>query len=52
MALAPDGLPVVGIPERTALLRDGDGTWSYEGAAPPVVFLDGARTEGLGALQR
>ncbi len=52
VALAPTGLPVVGIPDRTALLRAGDGTWSYEGAAPPVVFLDGARTEGLGALQR
>jgi cyanophycinase len=52
VALAPTGLPVVGIPDRTALLRAGDGSWSYEGAAPPVVFLNGARTEGLGALQR
>jgi cyanophycinase len=52
VALAPDGLPVVGIPDRTALLRAGDGTWTYEGAAPPVVFLNGKRTEGLGALQR
>ena len=52
VALAPDALPVVGIPERTALLRDGDGNWSYAGTAPPVVFLDGDRTEGLGALRR
>ena len=52
VALAPDGLPVVGLPERTALLRDSDGTWRHEGAAPPVVFLDGARTAGLDALQR
>ena len=52
VALAPDGLPVVGIPERTALLRDGDSNWSYAGTAPPVVFLDGDRTEGLGALRR
>jgi cyanophycinase len=52
VALAPDGLPVVGLPERTALVRDSDGTWRHEGAAPPVVFLDGARTTGLGALQR
>jgi cyanophycinase len=51
VALAPDGLPVVGLPERTALLRDSDGTWRHEGAAPPVVFLDGARTTGLDALQ-
>jgi hypothetical protein len=43
---------VVGLPERTALLRDGAGEWSYEGAAPPVVFVNGERTEGLGALQR
>jgi cyanophycinase len=52
VALAPDGLPVVGLPDRTALLRDPDGTWRYEGSAPPVVFLDGARTEGLEALRR
>jgi cyanophycinase len=52
VALAPDGLPVVGLPERTALVRDSDGTWRHEGAASPVVFLDGARTTGLGALQR
>jgi cyanophycinase len=51
VALAPAGLPVVGIPERTALIRDGGGTWSYEGASPPVVFLDGARTQGLDALK-
>jgi cyanophycinase len=52
VALAPSGLAVVGLPERTALLRDGAGEWSYEGAAPPVVFVNGERTEGLGALQR
>jgi cyanophycinase len=50
VAMAPDGLPVVGIPDRTALLRAGDGTWSYEGVAPPVVFLNGELTEGLSAL--
>jgi cyanophycinase len=51
IALAPAGLPVVGIPERSALLRDGSGQWSYEGARPPVVFVDGAPAEGLDALK-
>jgi cyanophycinase len=51
VALAYDGLPVVGIPERSALIRHTDGAWRSEGAAAPVVFLNGARTEGLGALQ-
>jgi cyanophycinase len=50
LALAPAGLPVVGIPERTALLRHSDGGWSYEGGRAPVVFVDGAAVEGLGAL--
>jgi cyanophycinase len=52
VSMAPAGLPVVGIPDRTALLRDGTGTWSYEGAQAPVVFLNGDRTNGLDALRR
>jgi cyanophycinase len=52
VALAPTGLAVVGLPERTALLFDGPGGWSYQGAAPPVIFLNGERTEGLDALER
>jgi cyanophycinase len=55
VALAPTGLAVVGLPERTALLfrsGSGSGGWSYEGAAPPVIFLNGERTEGLDALKR
>jgi cyanophycinase len=51
VALAPAGLPVVGIPDRTALLRHGNGVWSYEGAGAPSVFLNGERTEGLTTLQ-
>jgi cyanophycinase len=51
VALAPTGLPVVGLPERTALLRSAAGDWSYEGVATPVVFLDGRATEGLAALK-
>jgi cyanophycinase len=49
--LAPAGTPVAGIPERTALIRDPDGTWRSAGAGQVAVFLDGARAEsGLGAL--
>ena len=51
VALAPAGLPVVGIPVRSALIRDTDGAWRAEGERPPIVFVDGARTEGLEALR-
>ncbi|HWE65769.1 MAG TPA: Type 1 glutamine amidotransferase-like domain-containing protein [Acidimicrobiales bacterium] len=51
VAMAPAGLPVVGVPERTALLRDAEGGWHSEGARAPVVFVDGALTEGLTALK-
>ena len=51
VAMAPTGLPVVGIPERTALLRAPACDWSYEGERPPVVFVDGELTEGLTALK-
>jgi cyanophycinase len=51
VALAPDGLPVVGIPERTALVREPDGTWRSSGVGEVAVFVDGARAPaGLGAL--
>ena len=50
VALAPAGLPVVGIPVRSALIRAPHGTWSFEGEVAPTVFLDGARTDGLDAL--
>ncbi len=49
--LAPPATPVVGIPERTALIRDPDGTWRSAGAAPVAVYLGGApAVAGLGAL--
>ncbi len=49
VTLAPGGLPVVGIPERTALIRDPEGTWRAAGAARPAVFVDG-QAAGLEAL--
>jgi cyanophycinase len=50
VALAYDGLPVVSIPERSALIRQPDGAWSAEGERSPVVYLNGSRTDGLEAL--
>jgi cyanophycinase len=49
LELAPKGLPIVGIDERTALIRDPDGTWRTDGAGEVVVFVDGERAD-LGAL--
>ncbi|MGH9098966.1 MAG: Type 1 glutamine amidotransferase-like domain-containing protein [Acidimicrobiales bacterium] len=49
--LAPAGVPVVGIPGRTAVLRDPDGHWRSAGQGEPLVFLDGHKaTAGLEAL--
>jgi len=51
VAMAPAGLPIVAIPARTALIREGDGTWRAEGVGTPVVFVGGRPTEGLSALK-
>ena len=49
--LAPEGTPVAGIPERTALIRDPDRRWHSEGAGRVTVYLNGPRAEsGLDAL--
>lgn len=47
--LATHGLPVAAITERTALLRDPDGTWRAEGEGTVRVFVDGQEA-GLDAL--
>ena len=39
--MSPPGLVLAGIDERTALIRDPDGTWQVEGAGEVVVFVGG-----------
>ena len=47
--LAPKGLVVAGVPQRTALIRDADGPWRAEGEGEVAVFAEGAE-QGLDAL--
>jgi cyanophycinase len=49
ITLAPKGLPIVGIDERTALIRGAGGAWSVAGVGSVVVFQDGHEA-GLDAL--
>lgn len=49
LELAPAGLPIAGIPERTALIRDPDGSWRSAGEGRVTVYLDGTEV-GLEAL--
>ena len=39
--IAPAGLPIVGVDERTAVIRDPAGTWRAGGVGQAVVHLDG-----------
>jgi cyanophycinase len=41
IALAAPGVPVVGIPERTALLREPDGSWRSAGVGEVQVYVSG-----------
>ncbi|MGQ0434209.1 MAG: Type 1 glutamine amidotransferase-like domain-containing protein [Microthrixaceae bacterium] len=47
--IAPAGLPIAGIDERTALIRDPAGSWSVAGVGEVVVFVDGEVAD-LGSL--
>jgi cyanophycinase len=49
LKIAPKGMPIAGIDERTALLRSPEGTWSTAGAGQVTVFLDG-QVSDLSAL--
>ena len=40
--IAPEGLPIAGIDERTALIRSPEGAWRAAGAGEVAVFVDGA----------
>jgi cyanophycinase len=51
LELAQPGLPIAGIPERTALIRDRDGSWRSAGEGEVTVYLDGVKT-GLAVLPR
>lgn len=41
MQLAPRGVPIVAIDERSALIRSADGAWRAAGAGSVQVFVDG-----------
>lgn len=43
--IAPAGLPIVGIDERTALVRDPDGGWRATGAGDVAIFVNGQPAE-------
>ncbi len=51
LALAPKSIPLVGIAERTALIREPDGAWRTAGAGTVTVYLDG-EVAGLEVLPR
>ena len=53
VALAPPGVPVAGVPDRTALVWEPDGSWRALGESTVTVFVNGIRApQGLAALPR
>jgi len=50
LRLSPSGVVVAGVDERTALIREPDGSWRTSGAGEVAVFVDGAPAD-LSALQ-
>lgn len=50
LRLSPAGVVVAGVDERTALIRDPDGSWRTSGAGEVAVFLDGKPAD-LSVLQ-
>lgn len=51
VVLAPAGLPVVTIPERTAIVRAPGGGWTATGEGAPSVYLNGVLDPlGVGSL--
>lgn len=49
LKIAPKGMPIVGIDERTALIREPDGAWRTSGAGDVAVYVD-RHTVDLSAL--
>jgi cyanophycinase len=51
--LAPAGLPIVAVDERTAIIRNADGQWRVSGAGGAKVWLNGKETgvEALSSLR-
>ena len=45
ISLAAKGLPVAGVPEKTALIRERDGSWVVEGQREVEIFVDGKPAE-------
>lgn len=43
--MSPAGLVLAGVDERTALIRDADGTWRVDGAGEVAVFVGGEPTD-------